>query len=328
MPPKRIPLSCVGHTRPVLQLAYSGMTPDGIFLVSASKDGKPMLRNGQTGDWIGTFEDHDGAVWGVDIDVMGQRVMTGSADFSAKLFDATRGQVIQTLQHPHIVKAVSLSPDVNLVATACGDKKVRLFDLRANQDGHVISTHDQVINRVLFTADGNHILSGGEDGIIRTYDRTNSAEMNTMIGDPIKDLCRKADGRILASCSSSIKRLDITGTSVEHTVQVPTPVYTAAAHHAEDMLVWGGEDQLVHVCTEDGAVQDELNKHFGAVHCVRFSPDGQSFSSCSEDGTLLLWQVHPGEEYGLWRAQTDDDDSSATTTGTPAPPPNHTVATQ
>jgi hypothetical protein len=35
-----------GHTRPVVDLAYSPITEDGFFLISACKDGKPILRNG------------------------------------------------------------------------------------------------------------------------------------------------------------------------------------------------------------------------------------------------------------------------------------------
>ncbi|KAL9994963.1 putative WD40-repeat-containing domain superfamily [Helianthus debilis subsp. tardiflorus] len=43
-----VPLVCHGHSRPVVDLFHSPVTPDGYFLISASKDSTPMLRNGET----------------------------------------------------------------------------------------------------------------------------------------------------------------------------------------------------------------------------------------------------------------------------------------
>ena len=123
-----------------------------------------MLRQGDTGDWIGTFEGHKGAVWGVDVNKDATKVQssssslynsclqaaTGAADFSAKVWDAISGEEELTLQHKHIVKSVNFSNDSAALATASNDKILRIFDLEQPSEPIVkFEGHTSGIKQVL-----------------------------------------------------------------------------------------------------------------------------------------------------------------------------------
>ncbi|ELV11255.1 Serine-threonine kinase receptor-associated protein [Tupaia chinensis] len=234
------PLTCSGHTRPVVDLAFSGITPYGYFLISACKDGKPMLRQGDTGDWIGTFLGHKGAVWGATLNKDATKAATAAADFTAKVWDAVSGDELMTLAHKHIVKTVDFTQRRNIPGSCLSCVVVALFSYFSLS----------LFSRIRYSL------------------------------DPIKSF------------------------------EAPATINSASLHPEKEFLVAGGEDfKLYKYDYNSGEELESYKGHFGPIHCVRFSPDGELYASGSEDGTLRLWQTVVGKTYGLWKCVLPEEDS-------------------
>lgn len=155
-----------------------------------------MLRE-WTGDWIGTFVGHKGAVWCTKLSHDGSRAASGSADFTAcvslsycaylqvvcspthprkrcacysKVWDTYSGQSLHSFPHNHIVRSVAISSSYLL--TGGQEKKVRIFDIgKPDAEPDILSeggsqSHDGTIKSVVWF-DENTGVSGGEDRMIK-----------------------------------------------------------------------------------------------------------------------------------------------------------------
>eukprot|EP00740_Mantoniella_antarctica_P011122 CAMPEP_0181369522 /NCGR_PEP_ID=MMETSP1106-20121128/12838_1 /TAXON_ID=81844 /ORGANISM="Mantoniella antarctica, Strain SL-175" /LENGTH=325 /DNA_ID=CAMNT_0023486055 /DNA_START=50 /DNA_END=1024 /DNA_ORIENTATION=- len=292
------PLVCHGHSRPIVNLEYSQATEDGVFLISSSKDGQPMLRNAETGDWIGTFEGHKGCVWGATLNAPATHGATASADFSARLWNAITGDELHCFQHKHIVKSVCFSQDCQRLLTGGSEKLLRIYDL-GNVDAapYVMEGSPSQIRTAQFTANDTLILSScADDKGIRVWDvRTNMVVTTLDTELPVTSIEITGGGRYITTTDGkNVTFFDaMTFTPVKKWV-MEYEVESASVCLEHNRFVAGGTDMWVHMHDMSSGAEVECGKgHHGPIHSVRFAPDGKSYSSGSEDGTIRIWRTFP-----------------------------------
>lgn len=180
--PAKGPIICPGHTRPIPDLQYSEETEDGYFIVSSCLDGKPIIREGLTGDWIGTFEGHKGAVWCARFNKFATHVVTASADYSTKLWDAITGDVLHTFQDNRVVKSSVFSLCSKYIYTAGMEKKIRVYDLAVpTAEPTVLSGHMQTVCSLAVCNDPNLLVSCGYDECIKVWDLRTGRDEKTLV---------------------------------------------------------------------------------------------------------------------------------------------------
>jgi len=270
-----------------------------------------MLRE-WTGDWIGTFIGHKGAVWSSKLSPDTSRAVSGSADFTAKVWDTYSGEVLHSFPHNHIVRTVAVSPSCTHILTGGQEKLVRMFDLRrpeAAADEFVESgsskTHEGTVKSVVWVGEYTGVTAG-EDGKIKWWDlRTRELSDSMSFPDPITSMeLSQQTNRLVVTSGKTVSFIPaLPNGNPAHRLTLPYAPSSASIHPIlQDRFVTGStSDEWVRVHSLTGEERDILKGHHGPVHCVEFSPDGEMFASGSEDGTIRLWQTTPGKTYGLWQ---------------------------
>jgi len=169
-------LTYKGHSGAMAHVAWS---PDSTKIASASYDGTVQVWNASTGQRLLTCNQGE-PVWSVAWSPDGKYIASGTgsaglngpvrADNSAKVWDATTGQTVLTLNRgADEAYAVAWSPDSKDIAVGGDDHSIQVWNVQSQQPVMVHQGQNDVIFSVAWSPDGKEIASASADSSVQVW---------------------------------------------------------------------------------------------------------------------------------------------------------------
>jgi WD40 repeat protein len=260
------------------------------------------------------FRGHEGSVSGAVFSSDGSRIVTGSRDDTARVWDARSGSVIWVLRgHRGPITRIAFSGDGNRILTGSTDGTVGLWDaasgflikmLRGHEDG--LRTHG-VISDAAFSPDSKRIVTASLfDHEPRIWDARTGEQISTLVGHKFGIRCVKfsPDSRFVAtgSMDSTTRVWDAdTGTML---AKLGNTLGATANFFDAEAIAFSGDGERVATGYHSGNVQiwnwktqnnvelaSVFKAHDGAVNSVEFSRKGDELVTSSSDGTARIWGI-------------------------------------
>ena len=126
---------------------------------------------------------HGGPVYGVAISRDGKTLVSGSADQTVRIWDASTGQQrFQMRGHIGAVHSVALTPDESLIVSSGADRSVRLWDVTGGRQLKQLASLRETMYSVAVHPNGQTVAAAGADRKIHLFDVLTGAEKMTLEG--------------------------------------------------------------------------------------------------------------------------------------------------
>jgi WD40 repeat protein len=243
------------------------LSPDGKQAITAGFD---ALRcwDVATGKQVRVFGQNRRGYWSLAFSRDGRRLVAGSGDNTAYVFDTKTGERGQHLSgHTGEVWGAVFTADGKQALTGAWDRSIRVWDVATGKQLRVFKSVRDNVRCMTLSPDGKLLAAGhfavvNGPGTIRLWNVANGTEVRSMTGHEMEasSVAFSADGKLLVS------------TSFDKTVRI-----------------WR---------VSDGKEIKRLNGHDGRIEGAAFTSDGQRVVSCcgEDDPTVRLWDVASGKQ--------------------------------
>jgi WD40 repeat protein len=280
----------------VARLDQSG----GVTVASFSPSGDVVVAGGATDAYVWdarhwelrfTLKGHTSRITSVAFAPDNLRVMTSSADTTARLWELGTGKLLNTFTgwHRDGVASGAISSRNDSYATASADGTAGLWIDAVVQQTVVLDGHAGAVSRVAFSPDGWTILTASEDGNARLW-RARDPELRILVdqeersaqaafspsGDLLVTATAGGTGRLFTSKGRLLKTLSLGAPA------------TDIAFSDSGSFVTAGEDGTARMWRPDGSPRSTL-VHGARIRTAVVTPDGGLVATGGDDGRVVVF---------------------------------------
>lgn len=310
-----------GHTNDVLS---AGFSPDGRFIVTASRDWTARLWEAGTGQLLDEFRGHSGEVVTATFDPTGRFLLTAGRDATARIWEPNiGGGDIRRFWREGTSAGAVFSPDGKLVATLGSESAAHVYDVADGRLLKELCCHGRDVNSVTFSHSGRWVATASSDGTARVWDARTGGQVSEMRGhedhgdgaDVFKAVFSPDDRLVATAGSDTTGRVWEAGTGRQVSVLrghvdvggAEWSGYVSDVAFSPDgrWVVTGAADGTARVWDAvTGAPVSVMQGHTDYINDVTFSPDGKWVLTASIDATARMWEAATGKQISIMRGHT------------------------
>src|ERR687885_2567252 len=283
-----------GHEASINTIAIS---PDGQILASGSEDRTVSLWNLKTGKRTFTFFGQAGEVSTVAISPDGKMLVAGGFDNTITSWQLDTKALLRLFfylnspySHSSFVSCLAFSQDKKILASASGDKTIRLWGGYTGEFKRTLNGHSDTVWSVAISPDGQILVTGSADKTIRLWSLCSSEQPRILSGhsNGVTSVAIIPDGNTLASGSTdgTLKWWNLHSGELLRTINSQSTEIFSVAMTPDGQILASGSMKEVKLWN---MYTGELIQTLPGCSPVAFTPDGQTLISGGNKGTLKIW---------------------------------------